>query len=133
MGAWGAGPFDNDDAGDFADTVAVRGGIAAIKSAFDQVFAADYVEAPLAWEAVAGADIIAMLAGRPGDKTDYPESIQAWAKKAAHTPSATQMEDARRALDRILAPQSELLELWTDSDELEAWKASLEDIKRRLA
>lgn len=133
MGAWGAGPFDNDDAGDFADAVARRGDLAAIKSAFDQVLAADYVEAPLAWEAVAGADIIAMLAGRPCDKTDYPESIQNWSKNLARAPSADEKEKARRALDRILSPQSELLELWEDSDDLEAWKASLEDIKRRLA
>jgi Domain of unknown function (DUF4259) len=133
MGAWGTGPFDNDDAGDFADAVAGRGDLAAIKSIFDQVLVADYVEAPLAWEAVAGADIMAMLAGQPRNKTDYPESIQKWSKNAARAPSADEKEKARRALDRILSPQSELLELWEDSDDLEAWKASLEDIKRRLA
>jgi hypothetical protein len=133
MGAWGAGPFDNDDAGDFADAVAGKGGLAAIDVVFDQVLAAEYVEAPVASEAIAGAEILAMLAGRPDEKVEYPESINEWSTAAHRAPSSSQIGKVRKVLDRILAPKSELLELWEDSDESEAWKASLEDIKRRLA
>ena len=132
MGAWGTGPFDNDEAGDFADAVAGSGGLGAIERAFDQVLAADYVEAPAGSAAVAGCEIVAMLLDRPSADTEYPESIDEWSAAAEQVPSEALVEKARKALDRILAPKSELLEQWSEGDDAEAWKAGLADIKRRL-
>jgi hypothetical protein len=132
MGAWGVGPFDNDDASDFAGEVAEKDDLSGIESVFDRVLTADYVEAPEASEAVAGAEIFAMLLGRPSEETEYPEEIDKWVAAADHVPSQAQVEKGRKVLDRVLAPKSELWELWSEAGESDEWKASVEDVKRRL-
>lgn len=135
MGAWGVGPFDNDDASDFADSVAEKNDLAVIEAAFDKVLGAtsEYLEAPIASEAIAGAEILALLLDRPSADTEYPEEIDEWTAASKHMPSDALIAKARNALDRILAPPSELLELWSESDDLATWKTSVEDVKRRLA
>ena len=40
---------------------------------------------------------------------------------------------ATAAIDRILTVPSELLDLWTESDETDAWKAPLAALKQRLS
>jgi hypothetical protein len=40
---------------------------------------------------------------------------------------------AIKVIDRILAEPSEALELWQESEEFDAWKTHLADLKARLA
>jgi len=39
---------------------------------------------------------------------------------------------ARRALDRVLAGPSELMELWDESGESEAWQTAVRELKGRI-
>ena len=136
MAAWGTEPFDNDDAADFAVAVADQDSLASIEAAFDKVLAAGAgpIEAPLASTAIAGAEILTLLADRGSDETEYPDEIEEWAAETEHTPAQPLLDKAIRVLDRIAAPPSELLELWSeDAEDLAEWKATLEDIKDRLA
>jgi hypothetical protein len=58
MGAWGEGPFDNDDAGDWAhefDGVDEATGVQVLTDALDLGEAGDYLEAPEGTTAVAAA------------------------------------------------------------------------------
>jgi len=134
VGAWGPGPFDNDDASDFAANVGSKDDIAAVEAALDKVLAIGegYLEAPEASNAIAAAEILALLVDRPSDETEYPDEIEEWAAESEHVPSDALRAKAVRALDRVLAPPSELLELWSEGDDLATWKASVEDAKRRL-
>jgi hypothetical protein len=135
VGAWGPGPFDNDDASDFASRVADEGDLALIEASFDKVVAAgtSYLEAPAACDAVAGAEILAMLLDRPSEETEYPDDIEEWASESEHVPTAALLAKAVQAMDRVLTPPSELVELWTERDDLDDWKESVQNVKTRLS
>ncbi len=80
MGAWGHRPFQNDDAADWAASLQHRGGRESISAAFVPVLKADeedkYLEAPAASQAIAAAEVVAALAGRPA--TDLPSDLGEW-------------------------------------------------------
>jgi hypothetical protein len=134
MGAWGTGIFDNDDARDYANGIIDGRGIGGLERTLDRVLGigAGYLEAPDSSEALAAADMIACLLGRPGDVTPYSEKLDAWVKKVKTTPGNQLLDKARQAVNRVLTEPSELLELWQESDEFEIWKTSIEALSKRL-
>ncbi|CAL9537764.1 DUF4259 domain-containing protein [Streptomyces sp. enrichment culture] len=110
MGTWGPGPFDNDTAADFADTLdetAPEGRAALVRDAL--VRAADtpmYLDAGFADEAVAAAALVA--AQCPGGEGADPVY-----GPGEPLPDLTGLRPlAVEALDRVLSEPSELLELW---------------------
>ncbi|MFI7662877.1 DUF4259 domain-containing protein [Micromonospora parva] len=119
MGAWDSGPFDNDTAadwcGDLNDAdVSKRPNLVreALTRAAGEV---GYLDADVACEAIAAAAILAAQrpAGQPitspyapdflrgGGRWDVPDDLTALAV---------------RAIDRIVAADSEWRELWEDAD-----------------
>ena len=60
MGAWGSGPFENDDACDWLDELA-DSGVAALREALALADAADYLEAPDGSVVVAAAEVVVGL------------------------------------------------------------------------
>jgi hypothetical protein len=134
MGTWGPGVFDNDTACDFALAVANSGGLRALVQALDRVVSSDgdYLEAPDATEGLAAAEIVARLKGSPGQQTGYTASIDAWIKGLKTGVSDELVEKAKRSIVRILTEPSELLELWTASDDFDGWKRSVEEVSKRL-
>ena len=66
-------------------------------------------------------EVLAKALGRGTQSDAYPEKVDAWLRTVSTPPAATLLADARRALDRILGPDSELNELWEESDEHAAW------------
>jgi hypothetical protein len=89
-----------------------------------------YLEAPTCSMALAAAEVVAALAGRPAP--DLPEEVRTWV--AAHRLTVT--PDLRalslRALDQVAA-DSELKELWAESEESGAWIDGLQELRSRLA
>jgi hypothetical protein len=120
MGAWGTGPFDNDDAVDFAaslDDLEPEDRPNAIREALAEAAAeTDYLERDAGGAAVAAAALVAAQYpdGEPIDSVygpkqsipDLPEELKSIAVQA---------------LTRVLADDSELNELWADSPDGEAW------------
>jgi hypothetical protein len=135
MGAWGPGVFENDIACDFAAGIAVSGDLAFLERTLDRVLAVHggYLEAPEANEALVAADIIARLKGSPGVRSSYTAAIEEWVEHQPMSPSEEVVEKARACIARILTEPSEILELWTESGELEAWKRAVEEVSERLA
>ena len=120
MGVWGTGPFDNDDAADFAaslDHLEPEYRSCLIREALTSaVRQTDYLERDAGGAAVAAAALVAAQLGE-----DVPIDC-------IHGPKQTipELPDdlrpiAARALDRVLAECSELNELWMDSPDGEAW------------
>lgn len=135
MGAWGEGPFDNDDAGDWAyafDGVDEATGLRLLADALDLGEPGDYLEAPEGTTAVAAAAVVSWLHD-PGAIPDspYAEAAAAWVRTARPTPNASLTAAALAALDRVRSDRSELAELWAESDEA-AWRESLTKIEARL-
>jgi len=133
MGAWGTGPFDNDDAGDWANELEERGADA-IREVFSEVAdnGEDYVEGDLGSAVLAAAEVVARLHGRPGSDP-VPEVVQHWIDE--HRDLAADeglITSARHAVDLVLGETSELLELWEEGGKSADWQAGVEDLRRRL-
>jgi hypothetical protein len=130
MGAWSHEPFGNDIACDWSYSLLEGKDLLAIKSALDAVLEAEdeYLESDQASEAIAAIEVLAKLIGK-GTQTDaYTENVDQWVKDNPQRPSANLLQKARHAIERISSPGSELLELWEEGEEAEAWKASLQQL-----
>jgi hypothetical protein len=127
--------FENDTANDWAFDLEDVDDLSLVKSALDEVMASegDYLDSDVACNAIAACEVIARLRGRPGYTDAYTEEVDKWVAKhkglaALSTDLFTQ---AATVIDRILGEDSELRQLWEESDG-EDWRASVEDLRQRL-
>lgn len=130
MGAWSHEPFGNDTAGDWSYGLLETQDLSSIESALDAVaeVGEDYLEADLASEAIGAIEVLAKLLGKGTQSDAYTEDIDQWVKDHPLQPSAELLAKARRAIERIQSPDSELLELWDEGGEADAWKATLHQL-----
>ena len=131
MGAWGPGSFENDDALDWlGEMIASDDGAGALYWAFEAVTdAPGYVQAPEASAALAAAEIVAALHGRPA--ADLPEEAAAWVRANAGSVSLEALSMARTVV-RFVRRFSELRDLWDEADPA-PWYARVNDLLDRLA
>jgi hypothetical protein len=134
MGAWGTGTFDNDDANDWLIQLrsAEDDGFELLAETFDAVPSdpGAFLEATEASQALAAAEILAAAAGK-ATKAGLPDDAVRWLKTYADTPNAALVAKARAAIKRV-RDESELRDLWADSDELDAWLKVVDDLVKRL-
>ncbi len=131
MGAWGYGIFENDSAADWLEGFREEPDLATLEAALDNAISAgpDYLEAQEGQEALAAAELVAGLLGNASDETADIDELVA---EIEETPSPKLVLKARKAVARVMRAPSELLELWTESGQLEDWTATLEDLDERL-
>ncbi|MET9675698.1 DUF4259 domain-containing protein [Streptomyces sp. NPDC006482] len=132
MGTWDIGPFDSDTAADFSyrvDEAPAEKRAEVLRAAFREVTTAgdDYLDSDLAVEAIASAALVA--AQCPGGE---PVTTAYGPKQPLPELPAELRPMAVEALDRVLGPDSELLELWEESDG-EEWKAGIRKLRAVLA
>ena len=127
MGAWGHGPFDNDDAQDFvldlidAPVAELEGRLVAALT-----LPGGYLEVPEGSMAVAAAALVAIGAGMiPPDSPTVSDFVTSRSMPATVSLRAA----ARAALDRVISEDSELWELWRDAAETDQMEASLANLK----
>lgn len=134
MGTWDIDPFGNDTACDWAYMLEETGDLSLLESTIENVLAAgdEYLEAYEAEEALAAVEVIARLLGHWGTRNAYTEPVDLWVERYRLKPSPDLLRRAEAAIDRILTTPSELLELWEDSDDGEAWKQSVHELKTRV-
>lgn len=133
MGAWSHEPFGNDTANDWAYDLEKTKDLSYIEAALDRALEeATYLEAPTAEEAIGAIEVLAKLLGRGTQSDAYTEKLDAWVKSVNQTPDPALLKKAQRVIGRILSKDSELLELWQDSDEFEKWKASLAQLLKAV-
>jgi hypothetical protein len=130
MSAWAHGPFDNDDALDFIDDLAEAAGWRTVVQILDHVTrTAGYLEAPEGQIAVAAA---AIVAASVGDVTILPDNHREL-KAALGAPPEGAVVLARSALARVVAPASELDELWQEGDDHDAWLTQIAALQSTLS
>jgi hypothetical protein len=76
---------------------------------------------------------VARLKGNFGERNSYTESVDNWVAAHPQRPPPDLVALSVQALDRILTPPSELLELWREGEEFEAWQSSMLDLKDRAS
>ena len=133
MGAWGTGTFDNDTAGDWADGLAERADLSLVHETLLTVSSGDcYLDADDASEALAACEVLARLKGNTGARDAYTETVDAWVVAHPQPVPPDLVRLATAAIDRILGENSELAELWAESESAAEWRTAVEDLRRRV-
>jgi hypothetical protein len=129
MGAWGNGPFDNDDAADFAGDLADMTDSAMVVTVLgDALLAATagegYIEAPEMARAVAAAAVVAIFVEAT---LPTPSSLeQSWLDSVRVSPSNLLKSEAAQVLTRAFQPENnEWHELWADAGLVDEVRATL--------
>lgn len=130
MGAWGVGTFENDDAGDWVYQLEEQEDLTLLTETLKRAAEpSGYLESPACAEALAAAEVVAALGGRAAP--DLPEEVRDWVAAHRRKVSPELRDLAVRALDQVAA-DSELKELWEETDELQAWSDRVVELRGRL-
>ncbi|MEL6406729.1 MAG: DUF4259 domain-containing protein [Chloroflexota bacterium] len=135
MGAWDIGNFDNDDALDFVIEIEEANSLTpiyelAVSINTNRAKDSDYyIEVDECGQILAGSEIVAMLSGFPVD--NLPPSVEALKGNEALAVDTSKVVSIISAVQHILA-DSELSELWEETDEFEAWQSIVNDLLLRL-
>jgi hypothetical protein len=132
MGRWGIGSFENDTAVewlyDFAanDFRLIDRTLAGVAS----MLPVDELDADEACEVLVAAECVAAAAGFPA--ANLPPEVTDWV--AANQPIQVKAEYVQMAMTAVarVRTQSELKELWAESDDYEAWVTAVSDLQTRL-
>lgn len=140
MGTWGVNNFDNDVAIEWVNLLIEEADPELIIIALKEIDnEPDYIEAPECIEALCAIEIMATF--KTHDYQSLPKELVQWIEKERKNTSEKELQDlespeftsdqyalASRVLSRITT-DSELYELWEDSDYFEEWIA----VQKRLA
>jgi hypothetical protein len=120
VGVWGIGPFDNDDAIDFAYELLASEDLTPAREALAATTDTDgWLEVPEGSRALAAAAVV--VAAFSGEVIRLPKEVSAWLED--HADAAT-LADARLAMDallRIAGRDSELRQIRLAGAEGPAW------------
>lgn len=130
MGTWGSGPFENDRAADWVQDLDDADDLALAIDALERVRGSQYVDADDATTAIAAAEVIAAIGGRP--HANLPEDVRRWVTTNDIALDPEHSEEAAAGVARIRGEDSELAELWAEED-ASAWHGHLDDLAARLA
>ncbi|MDH5478279.1 MAG: DUF4259 domain-containing protein [Nitrospinota bacterium] len=146
MGVWGVGSFENDTAMDLvAELAEVDGGATILASTLHAIASTgtdEVIDSDDAVEALVAAEFLAALKGSISD--NFPQQAQEWLEENDLLAGVNMISGPRKekekwltemalqAIERIQAENSELDELWRETDEHEEWLVALEDLKGRL-
>jgi uncharacterized protein DUF4259 len=134
MGTWGPGSLENDTAVDWMYGLGEVADFSLIEGTLDRALACGdaRLEAADAEEGIAAAEAVARLLGNFGVRGDDTRPMDDWVSWMTERPSLELLRKAWRLVARVQQPPSELLELWTKSEAVEAWSRSLADLAIRL-
>lgn len=138
MGAWGEGPFANDDAADFlGDLNGLQSEVemtGALLEPCRRVLTAGYLESPAVCEAIAAAVLLAVRAGAPAPLE--LTNVYQLTPLALGTPPIMTPDLRRLALDvldrSLLAEDNEWYELWDEAGLINGVTATLKHYRDHL-
>lgn len=135
MGTWSHEPFGNDTANDWAYDLEERKDFSLVDQAFQRVIdtGENYLDADVAAEAIAAAEVIAKALGRGTQSDAYTEKVDAWLGSVVSKPKPELIAKGQAALMRILGPDSELRELWEESDDFGLWEDAVKSLQSTIA
>ncbi len=131
MGAWGPGSFENDAALDWVLELNDAEDATPIDTALMNVADAEdeYLDVDEASEAIAAAEVVAALAGRPA--ATLPEAVTVWVSASTVSVSSYYIDLATHAVAKVRT-NSELQGLWDESPQADEWYQVLDDLEARL-
>ena len=133
MGCWAIGSFGNDSAADWLCDLLETSDLSLVQETITRVLAADgYLDSPDATDALAAIEVVAAALGRPTAEAENEPDLLEWIARIKPSPDPRLVSDSQKAIDRILAPESELRELWEDTEDFSDWQAEVTGLRSRL-
>ncbi|MDQ8739321.1 DUF4259 domain-containing protein [Paenibacillus sp. LHD-38] len=134
MGAWGTGIFENDDVLDWKAELIESEGLEFINETLETVIDEDYLEVDLASNAVGAIEILAALQGKPGEElkneSSYVEGLKEWIE--LHKGQGKSLLPVAKKAIKKIKKDSELKELWEESEDYKTWLKIINDLENRL-
>ena len=132
MGAWGSDSFENDDASDWIADFCDEPDKELISDALSTVVEMDaneYLEAPECSAGIAAAEVVAALKGAA--HPDLPDGAKECVAKLELKADPRMVSLALKAVERIKT-NSELKELWDESENPNEWYSAIDNLEVRL-
>jgi hypothetical protein len=129
VGAWGSGPFENDDASDWRYLLVDGGGAEVVAEALRAVLVAGPADLRTAASAVAAAAVVGVGLGVA--EAHVPDDVRARLAEIDPSSWPPLAAEAVRAIDGVLTG-SELRELW-DEVEDDSWAVETGALRDRIA
>jgi hypothetical protein len=135
MGAWGHLNFENDTALDLVYEIEEKGADR-IKIAIEAVNSREedaFLDSDLCTEALAAIEYIAAVKNKASE--DFPEDAEEWltpANKDSLLAIRNLISNSKQAIDRI-QHNSELKDLWEETEDFDKWTKVLEDLAARIS
>ncbi|KIM07754.1 MAG: hypothetical protein KU38_10475 [Sulfurovum sp. FS08-3] len=130
MGAWGTGNFDNDTALDWVYDLEEYEDTTLIEQTLNAIDEED-IDASSAEEALIAIEVIARLLGNFKDDA-YSEDVDKWVKANPLEVSDELLEKAKKTIVLILGENSELRELWEETNDYQSWIDVIKELDGRL-
>lgn len=131
MGTWSEAPFGNDTAADWSWELDEADSWDFVTTALKGYLAEDDPDEDTESVAIAAAETVAHGVGSPTQDDSYTESVSSFVKRVGSPPAET-VAAAREALRKVVAAESPLAELWSDSGTLDRWLSAIERISTVL-
>ena len=130
MGAWDIGSFDNDDALDWVIELEEAKDFSILADAFETVIGqkGNHPDATDSVIALCAAEVVAGLLDNPA--SDLPDEVLEWMDNKPE-PSTELINIALKALAVVL-DDSELKELWEETDEYQDWVDNVSTLVENL-
>lgn len=135
MGAWGHLNFENDTALDLVYEIEEKGADR-IKNAIEAINSREedsFLDSDLCSEALAAIEYIAAAKDKASE--DFPEDAEDWltpANKESLLAIRNLIPKSKDAIDRI-QNNSELKDLWEETEDFKGWTKVLEDLATRIS
>ncbi|MCM2315888.1 MAG: DUF4259 domain-containing protein, partial [Thermoanaerobaculia bacterium] len=128
MGTWGVHAFENDIALDWVDESDPK--LVQVEKALDKVISTPsdvYLDADDGQVGWAAAELVAVYHGRNAPGSPLKESLFTRLKRSLglqkpNPPRPDMIAKALASLDRLVGQNSELAELWNESESAQEWK-----------
>ncbi len=129
MGAWGIGNFDNDTAMDWLQEFHEQPTEAALSEVFSNVTENDeFIDADEGSMLLVAAEIIAAIKSRKNN--DYPDEVRLFDEIKVQNDLS---DKALKAIDMVSqSDDSELKQLWQETEDFGRWNAVVIDLKNRI-
>ena len=134
MGAWDVGPLDNDAAVDFLSEWQETEDYDHLDELLTEILdlGGAYIESDLGQAVVAAGYIVAAVVNEnQGSVFEDDEESEDWIMVLPE-PEVALLTKLVKSLRRILKPESEVREVWEETDDFDSWKASVAEIISEL-
>lgn len=131
MGAWGYGIFENDETMDWQADLVRSEGLDMLRESIERAVGDEDMEAQTASIALGAIAVLAAIQEQaPNAEFEHMEELQAWIHR--HRGTGTELNGKARQVIQQILEQSELKELWEETDEYAEWESTVTGLGERL-